>query len=713
MHDPTFHELLRYKDVFDEGLGCFTDERARLRVRPDAVPVFCRARPIPYALRARVDAELDAMLATGVIEPVDHSDWATPLDRAFNEVKRLLVEAPVLAHYDPERDLVLTCDAGPRGIGAVLATRGNGAGGRERVLAYASRALTPPEINYSQIHKEALAIIFAVKKFHQYIYGRRFVLRTDHKPLVSIFGPGQGIPSMTASRMQRWALILSAYDFDIEYVKSDDNTADALSRLIAAHKATGSGQEECPEQTYLHFATNALLLDYNNIRKETHNDILLSRVLSYIRDGWPQDIEIRELKPFYSRKAELYLELDCIMWGHRVIIPSACRERVLKELHDSHMGMVKTKALARSYVWWPGLDEAVERVCRACEVCAAVAAAPPRHVPCPWPYPSRPWSRVHVDFLGPISGTKYLVLVDAYSKWIEVTSMSTTTAKAVLSKLREHFARFGLPKQIVSDNGPPFASEELQAFCKQNGIEQLFSAPYHPASNGLAENAVKLCKRVIKKAIVQVVNVDAALSRFLLVYRNTPHNTTGDSPAQVLLGRPVRTRLDCLKPDREKRVNSFQRQHQATADGKPRSFNVDELVWFKLFNTSGPNTWGKGKVLERMGETDYRIETLTGIMHRHIDQLRKRDSSGEGIAQRKNTRIYPPSCLPVAEATEHASSSRSGEREGTSDDNIARPAPDPNQPAEQAQPGSPATERVRPEPLRPVVRPPVRYGWDV
>lgn len=277
-----------------------------------------------------------------------------------------------------------------------------GQGDVDRVVAYASRSLTSHELHYSQIHKEALAIVFAIEKFHQYLYGRKFVLRTDHKPLVSIFGPNVGIPTAAASRLQRWAIKLAAYDFDIEYVKTDNNTADVLSRLIASQKNELAVEEvDLPEQTYLHFSTEALLLDYNVLRKETSRDPILSRVMSYIGNGWPNDIDIKELKPYHNRRHELYCELGCIMWGHRVIIPATCRNKVISELHDPHMGMVKTKSLARSYAWWPGIDEAVEAMCRECPVCAAVADAPPAHAPRPWPWPSRPWSRLHLDFLGP------------------------------------------------------------------------------------------------------------------------------------------------------------------------------------------------------------------------------------------------------------------------------------------------------------------------
>ncbi|XP_037977694.2 uncharacterized protein K02A2.6-like [Plutella xylostella] len=577
--------------------------------------------------------------------------WGNKEKRAFETVKQMLLSCDVLAHYDSARPLVVTCDASAHGLGAVLTQPD--AAGAERPVAYASRALTQPERNYSQIHKEALAIIYAVKKFHQYLFGREFLLRTDHKPLLSIFNPEAAIPSMTTSRMQRWALTLSAYNFKIEYISTDKNIADALSRMIAGYRADRVDDHvDVPEQTYLHFATEALLLDSNVIKQETNRDPLLGRVLSYIKQGWPREVEIRELKPYFNRKSELYIELGCIMWGPRVVIPNTCRERVLKELHDSHMGMVKTKSLARSYVWWPGLDEAIQQTCAACEVCAEVASMPPRHAPRAWPWPDRPWTRLHVDFLGPIAGATYMVLVDSCSKWIEIVRMNGTNASNVINKLREIWARFGIPKQLVSDNGPPFSSIEFESFLRNNGIEHIFSSPYHPSSNGAAESAVKICKQIIKKAIVEKKDINVALCRFLLMYRNTEHSATGESPAQLLLGRSVRTRLDRVLPDRAAAAHARQeRQLQARLLPQgARALAQGDPVWYRTYGSA--QKWAKGKVIGPLGETDYEVESSDGgRIHRHIDQIRKRlESSSKNCKQNhqcnlENPLVYYPSIL--------------------------------------------------------------------
>ncbi|XP_013139456.1 PREDICTED: uncharacterized protein K02A2.6-like [Papilio polytes] len=333
------------------------------------------------------------------------------------------------------------------------------------------------------------------------------------------------------------------------------------------------------------------------------------------------------MKPYWNRRTELYEELGCVMWGHRLVVPEQCKGKILKIIHEPHMGIVKSKALARSYVWWAGLDEAVERTCRECAACAAQADSPPRQTPRMWPWPARPWSRLHLDFLGPIAGKTYLVVVDATSKWLEIFNMSGISASYLIDRLNELFSRFGIPRQIVTDNGAQFTSKEFEYFNKFNGIEHVFTAPYHPASNGLAENAVKTLKRVIKKAIQEKQNINRALWSFLLYYRNVEHSTTGESPAMLLLGRRVRTRLDAIKPDREGHVRRAQQRQQEAATGANRNLDRSDEVWYRQYLKG--EKWIPGQIVEVLGSSSYKIKGTGGeVVHRHIDQLRKRPSEG-------------------------------------------------------------------------------------
>ena len=181
-------------------------------------------------------------------------------------------------------------------------------------------------------------------------------------------------------------------------------------------------------------------------------------------------------------------------------MPPQGRKKVLSDLHGGHAGVSRMKALSRSLVWWPGLDSDIEKIVKACAPCQQSQPSPavaPLH---PWQWPTRPWSRLHIDYAGPMDGKMFLVVIDAHSKWIEVFPMSHAIALTTVQHLRQLFAQFGIPDSIVSDNGTQFTAQEFQDFCKSNRIQHIRSSPYHPSSNGLAERAVQVFKQGMKKA---------------------------------------------------------------------------------------------------------------------------------------------------------------------------------------------------------------------
>ena len=156
----------------------------------------------------------------------------------------------------------------------------------------------------------------------------------------------------------------------------------------------------------------------------TQRDPLLSRVLHYIQRGWPK-VADEELKPYWMKRLELTVYSGCIMWAGRVVVPPQGREKVLIDLHCGHPGISRMKSLARSLIWWPGLDTAIEKKVKVCSRCQPTPAVAPLH---PWQWPTRPWSRLHIDYAGPIDGKMFLVVIDAHSKWIDVFPTNSATA---------------------------------------------------------------------------------------------------------------------------------------------------------------------------------------------------------------------------------------------------------------------------------------------
>ena len=189
------------------------------------------------------------------------------------------------------------------------------------------------------------------------------------------------------------------------------------------------------------------------------------------------------------------------MWGLRVVIPTKLRSQVLQELHSAHSGMVRMKALARTHVWWPGIDAEIEQLARKCTACALESKDPSRVPLHSWDFPSRPWQRLHIDFAGPFLGKMWLIAVDAHSEWPEVIPMQLTTSERTISVLRQMFCTHGLPEQIVTDNGPQFTAAEFKQFCEKTSIRHILVAPYHPSSNEKAERFVQ----TFKQAMIQPV----------------------------------------------------------------------------------------------------------------------------------------------------------------------------------------------------------------
>lgn len=546
--------------------------------------------------------------------------WTPECEDAFVQAKKLITSEEVLAHYDPQRPIKLECDASPYGLGAVLTQVMED--NTERPIAYASRTLTKTEKHYSQIDKEALALIWGVKKFHIYLFARRFTLRTDHKPLTAIFNPAKVIPATTAARLQRYALFLAGFDYDIEYRSSTKHcNADGLSRLPLGPTAKEPEQIDDPAHAFHVSQFNVLPVTCQKVRRETQRDPTLVKVYESTMKGWHNE-QAPIMAPFYSRKDELTVHQGCIMWGSRVVVPTKLRSQVLEVLHESHIGVVKMKALARSYIWWPGIDHEIEELAKGCSGCQRVQHAPkcsPLH---PWEWPSTPWQRIHIDYAGPFLGMMFLVVVDACSKWPEVIMMHSTTASKTIEALRTVFARNGLPEQLVSDNGPQFIAEEFQLFLKKNGVKHITSAPYHPATNGLAERFVQTMKQSLTSMKKGPESTQTNLSRFLMKYRNTPHSTTGETPATLFMGRILRTRLDLIKPDLRKHVVCKQEKQAKSnnTSGEVRQLYVGQAV--SVRNYRGKEKWIPGIVHARTGPVSYQVQIAPNVIwKRHIDQL--------------------------------------------------------------------------------------------
>ena len=235
--------------------------------------------------------------------------WGKKQDDAFKRIKDSLCDKQVLIHYDPEKELIMSCDASPYGLGVVLAHRLED--GTERPIEYASRSLSTAERNYSHLQKEALSIIYGITRFHQYCFGRRFEIYSDHKPLEGLFSESKPIPAMAAARIQRWAIKLAAYDYVFRYKPGNQHSnADGLSRLPLPN--TG-GEEVTSDEVVFLTELDSFPVTAAELKIHSRRDRVISKVIDSIRTNRLYESRCPEIKPYLERKDELSVEDGCLL----------------------------------------------------------------------------------------------------------------------------------------------------------------------------------------------------------------------------------------------------------------------------------------------------------------------------------------------------------------------------------------------------------------
>ncbi|XP_064468632.1 uncharacterized protein K02A2.6-like [Ornithodoros turicata] len=486
-----------FKSLFEPRIGLMVGPPAHLHLKQGITPKFCKARSLPYVMRDKVSAELDRLCEAGVLTPVTHSEWATPI-----------------------------------------------------------------------------------------------------------------VPVMKKDGTVR---ICSDFKVTLNEVCDVEQTEDGL----ANSEAVCSIQilEEGP-------------LSAKQLADLTSQDATLSALRDAIQRGWPHQLQDKALQPYWSRRDELSTDHGLIMWGRRIIIPAKARHAMLLELHSTHSGMATMKAVARSLFWWPGIDGDIESTARHCLECQQAQPMPPAKEPLSWPSTTIRWSRVHIDYAGPIDEMMLLIVVDSFSRWIEAITVKNASSEQTVKELRSVFARFGIPHCVVSDNGTPFTGKAFQDFVKANRIRHIRTAPYHPQSNGLAERAVRTVKDALKK--MKTGDLRTNVDRWLHSYRRSPNTVSGKSPSEMLLGYNIRSRLDLIsvqelhkeaisKPDRA-RPSPDKESSSETGVLRPGTH-----VFARNYGRG--QKWIPGVVQNQKGSRMAVVKTAVGDMTHHAYQLRRRPAS--------------------------------------------------------------------------------------
>ena len=459
--------------------------------------------------------------------------WGPAQDAAFKAIKAELARPTTLALYSPDVPTKIAADASAYGLGAVLLQQQSGAW---QPVAFASRSMTDTEKRYSQIEKEALALVWACEKFSDYVIGKAIFLETDHKPLVPLLGKTN--LDCLPPRVLRFRIRLMRFDYTISHVPGKHlYTADALSRAPVSSPDAATTQEGAQTESFVHALTSCLPASSDRLheyRTAQQQDSICSQLIAFCKNGWPSKAQLTgDLLQYWPVRGELSLHDDLLLRGRRIVVPQSLQRETLHKIHSGHQGILRCRLRVSSAVWWPGVKQQVEQLVQSCPACTQASVAH-RQPMISSPLPNHPWEKVASD-LFELNGKTYLLVADYFSRYLEVQTLTTTTSASVIRALKAIFSRHGIPAVLMSDNGPQYSSQEMKDFANQYNFKHVTSSPHYPQSNGMAERMVKTAKSLLEKS------ADPYLA--LLAYRTTPLPWCGLSPAQLSMGRPLRTDL--------------------------------------------------------------------------------------------------------------------------------------------------------------------------
>ncbi|XP_053691200.1 retrovirus-related Pol polyprotein from transposon 412 [Sabethes cyaneus] len=561
--------------------------------------------------------------------------WTQVEDEEFAKVKSLVSDIRTLRYYNVHEPLTVECDASCFGLGVAIFQK-------DGVVGYASRTLTNTERNYAQIEKELLAILFACVRFDQLIVGNPCVtVKTDHKPLINIFNK----PLLTApKRLQHMLLNLQRYQLKLQFVTGKENVvADAISRAPYDESTEHNEYqklniykifqqlEDCSVMNYLSISDSCL----DGIMKATEQDTSLQAVIDYIRNGWPNTIDRvpAGVKIYYKYRSELSTQDGLVFRNDRILIPNALQRSMIDKVHVSHNGIESTLKLARENIFWPGMSAQITDVVKECPVCAKFAPCQQKPPMQSHAIPVYPWQIVSMDvFFASYKGKKhqFLITVDHYSDYIELDILKDMSAKILVETCKRNFSRHGIPQIVNTDNGTNFVNEEMKNMAIRWNFKHSTSSPHHQQSNGKAEAAVKIAKRLIQKAN----ETDQDIWYVLLHWRNIP-NKIGSSPVSRLFSRNTRCGVPAsfekyaprIVPNVPESILESKKKVKYYYDRKTR--NLPELeTGSPVYVQAHPESnkfWIPATVHEKMNNRSYVVSTNGSCYRRDLVNIKPRN----------------------------------------------------------------------------------------
>jgi len=509
---------------------------------------------------ARIAAPLHRLTTKG-----NAWSWTPECEAAFQTLKHCLSQAPILSFPRFDHQFIVDADASGRGLGAVLSQVVDG---KEQVVAYASRVLTKAERQYAATRREMLALVWSLSHFRPYLYGRPFVVRTDHRALqwLHSFKHPEG-------QIARWLQTLAEYQFTVEHRQgSEHSNADALSRRPNSHT-----DESCLVTAPLQvdpISSWAPRWTLTEIQEAQQSDPVLGTFAQWMEAGTVPDVfprqSSRTLQNLWGQRQNLVLE-DGVLYRQwldvpgkgshshlQLVLPHQLIPAVLSALHDcpggGHLGVTKTLAKVQSRFYWPGQRKDVEDWCRTCTRCASrKSPTHPNHAPLQSELTGTPMQRVAMDILGPLPETDrhnmyILVISDYFTKWSEAIPLPNICAETVAREFVHRFVcQFGAPDSLHTDQGKNFDSMLIKEVCRLLGIDKTRTTAYHPQSDGLVERLNRTILGMLSTVLEEDFrDWDLRLPLIMLAYRTSVQETTGASPFSLMFGREARLPIDVM-----------------------------------------------------------------------------------------------------------------------------------------------------------------------
>jgi transposase InsO family protein len=555
--------------------------------------------------------------------------WNEECDQAWENIKTCLTTR-ALAHFNPEWLTQVVVDASPVGLGSILQQVNPENSNDTRVIKYDSRKLTDVESRYPHIEKESAACVYGCEKNHLYVANIKFKLFTDNKPVELLFNNPSSKPS---ARIQKMAVRLAQYEFEIIHKPGYYNEADFLSRQPVDQSDSDSDSEDEYENDQMESHINSMIA-VNIPSCITHEELILAtkqcdelqEVIKFMRTEQVTKLH-DSLQAYTEVISELTITSDNILIRNfKIVIPKSLRLKVIKQAHLGHQGSTKTLALLNNTCWFPAARKLVDIYVSKCN-CQLDNRKPRPYPVIMSELPDGPWSRVSSDYYGPTKDGMHLMhVICQYSRYPVTVEISSTCAKLAIIKFEQIFKDFGYPREMRHDNGAPYNAVIFKQYLKDHGIKDSPTCPENPAGNGLVENFNKVIVKVMRMAELESRPWRAVLTEALLAYRTTPHTTTGYPPATLMFNRVIRGNLPILP---QLQTINIQAMHETVKENdriskekmakyadekrhaKQHNFHVGQMVW--ILNKRNRNI-RLNKNMTNFSDQKLRIIAIKGSM---------------------------------------------------------------------------------------------------